>query len=181
MRLFQSSGVTAAVPKVNVRRLSPKPLSCKNFDIPKAYIKYRVRLNEEMDSILEYDVDEEDMEWLSLISKKLEKAGEERLSVHSFEIAMDRLEKESFFQESQFCLNQNKTAKHLTLMLDSYFTSIFCKNFPGNFREKSFLGVWQWRMFDFYVMFKLSLTCSKGDGNYKCLVDQDAVCCVCND
>ncbi|VIO88435.1 Bromodomain containing protein [Brugia malayi] len=117
----ESSGVTAALPKVNVRRLSPKPLSCKNFDIPKAYIKYRVRLNEEMDNILEYDVDEEDMEWLSLISKKLEKAGEERLSVHSFEIAMDRLEKESFFQ------------------------------------------------------------CSKGDGNYKCLVDQDAVCCVCND
>ncbi|MCP9256983.1 Peregrin [Dirofilaria immitis] len=83
--------------------------------------KYRVRLNEEMDSILEYDVDEEDMEWLRLISKKLEKAGEERLSVHSFEVAMDRLEKESFFQ------------------------------------------------------------CSKGDGNYKCMVDQDAVCCVCND
>ncbi|KAL3989690.1 PHD-zinc-finger like domain family protein [Acanthocheilonema viteae] len=117
----EASGVTATLPRVNVRRLSPKPLSPKNFEIPKGYIKYRVKLNEEMDSILEYDVDEEDMKWLTLVSKKLEKAGEERLSVHSFEIAMDRLEKESFFQ------------------------------------------------------------CSKGDGNYKCLVDQDAVCCVCND
>lgn len=38
------------------------------------------------------------MKWLTLVSKKLEKAGEGRLSVHSFEIAMDRLEKESFFQ-----------------------------------------------------------------------------------
>lgn len=38
------------------------------------------------------------MKWLNLVAKKLEKAGEERLSVHSFEIAMDRLEKESFFQ-----------------------------------------------------------------------------------
>ncbi|VDO50979.1 unnamed protein product [Onchocerca flexuosa] len=96
--IFQASGAAVSLPKVNVRRLSPKPLLPKNFEIPKAYIKYRVRLNEEMDSILEYDVDEEDMEWLSLVSKKLEKAGEERLSVHSFEIAMDRLEKESFFQ-----------------------------------------------------------------------------------
>lgn len=34
-------------------------MSPKNFEIPKAYISYRVRLNEEMDSILEYDVDEE--------------------------------------------------------------------------------------------------------------------------
>uniref|UniRef100_A0A0R3RS75 Protein Jade-1 n=1 Tax=Elaeophora elaphi TaxID=1147741 RepID=A0A0R3RS75_9BILA len=120
-RYKETNGVTAILPKVNVRRLSPKPLSPKNFELPKGYIKYRVRLNEEMDSVLEYDVDEEDMEWLTLVSKKLEKAGEERLSIHSFEIAMDRLEKESFFQ------------------------------------------------------------CSKGDGNYKCLVDQDAVCCVCND
>uniref|UniRef100_A0A2K6VX70 Histone acetyltransferase n=3 Tax=Onchocerca TaxID=6281 RepID=A0A2K6VX70_ONCVO len=120
-RYNEASGVAATLPKVNVRRLSFKPLLPKKFEIPKAYIKYRVRLNEEMDSILEYDVDEEDMEWLSIVSKKLEKAGEERLSVHSFEIAMDRLEKESFFQ------------------------------------------------------------CSKGDGNYKCMVDQDAVCCVCND
>ncbi|VDK77332.1 unnamed protein product [Litomosoides sigmodontis] len=120
-RYKETSGAVATLPKVNVRKLSPKQLSPENFEIPKAYISYRVRLNEEMDSILEYDVDEEDMKWLTLVSKKLEKAGEGCLSVHSFEIAMDRLEKESFFQ------------------------------------------------------------CSKGDGNYKCLVDQDAVCCVCND
>lgn len=44
------------------------------------------------------------MEWLNLVSKKLEKAGEERLSVHSFEIAMDRLEKESFFQVGYFVM-----------------------------------------------------------------------------
>ncbi|EJD75338.1 bromodomain containing protein [Loa loa] len=134
-RYKEGSGVTATLPKVNVRRLSPKPLSPKNFEMPKGYIKYRVRLNEEMDSILEYDVDEEDMEWLSLVSKKLEKAGEERLGVHSFEIAMDRLEKESFFQV-RYVVGGNR---------------------------------------------KMPLVCSKGDGNYKCLVDQDAVCCVCND
>lgn len=38
------------------------------------------------------------MEWLKIVSKKLEKAGEEPLNIHNFEVAMDRLEKESFFQ-----------------------------------------------------------------------------------
>lgn len=47
------------LPKVKVRRLSAKATPSKNFEMPKAYVKYRVRLNEEMDSILEYDVDEE--------------------------------------------------------------------------------------------------------------------------
>ncbi|VDM98944.1 unnamed protein product [Thelazia callipaeda] len=116
-----ASEISAALPKVKVRKLSQQFLLSQKFDIPEDYMTYQVRLNEEMDSILEYDVDEEDMEWLSIISKKLEKLGEKPLSIRNFEIAMDRLEKESFFQ------------------------------------------------------------CSKGDNNYKCLVDQDALCCVCND
>ncbi|VDN41761.1 unnamed protein product [Gongylonema pulchrum] len=103
--LFQATaGIT--LPKVKVRRIASKNVggSIKPFDLPKNYIKFRVRPNKEMDNILEYDVDEEDMEWLEIVSQKLEINGEEPLSIHDFEMTMDRLEKESFFQVIIFCI-----------------------------------------------------------------------------
>ncbi|VDN26634.1 unnamed protein product [Gongylonema pulchrum] len=54
-----TAGIT--LPKVKVRRIASKNVggSIKPFDLPKNYIKFRVRPNKEMDNILEYDVDEE--------------------------------------------------------------------------------------------------------------------------
>lgn len=34
-------------------------LELNTFELPKTYIKYRVKTNQEMDNVLEYDADEE--------------------------------------------------------------------------------------------------------------------------
>lgn len=47
---------------------------------------------------VEYDVDEEDTAWLSLMNQRREAAGLAPVSVDSLELLMDRLEKESYFQ-----------------------------------------------------------------------------------
>lgn len=47
---------------------------------------------------MEYDVDEEDTAWLSIMNEKREAAGLSPVSVDSLELLMDRFEKESYFQ-----------------------------------------------------------------------------------
>lgn len=47
---------------------------------------------------VEYDVDEEDTAWLSIMNEKREAQGLPPVSVDSLELLMDRLEKESYFQ-----------------------------------------------------------------------------------
>lgn len=47
---------------------------------------------------MEYDVDEEDTTWLTIMNEKRESAGLAPVSVDSLELLMDRLEKESYFQ-----------------------------------------------------------------------------------
>lgn len=54
---------------------------------------------------VEYDVDEEDTAWLSLMNQKRETAGLAPVSVDSLELLMDRLEKESYFQVSTLLSN----------------------------------------------------------------------------
>lgn len=49
---------------------------------------------------MEYDVDEEDTAWLSLMNEKREEQNLSPVSVDSLELLMDRLEKESYFQVS---------------------------------------------------------------------------------
>lgn len=51
---------------------------------------------------MEYDVDEEDTAWLSLINEKRAAKGQNAVSVDALELLMDRLEKESYFQVSNF-------------------------------------------------------------------------------
>lgn len=53
---------------------------------------------EELDEEVEYDMDEEDRAWLQLINDKRAVDGLPPVSMETFELLMDRLEKESFFQ-----------------------------------------------------------------------------------
>lgn len=53
---------------------------------------------EELDGEVEYDVDEEDTAWLSIMNERREASGLTPVSVDSLELLMDRLEKESYFQ-----------------------------------------------------------------------------------
>lgn len=53
---------------------------------------------EELDEEVEYDMDEEDRAWLQLMNEKRSIDGLPPVEMESFELLMDRLEKESFFQ-----------------------------------------------------------------------------------
>lgn len=52
---------------------------------------------EELDTEVEYDMDEEDAAWLQIMNERRELAGLTGISIESFELLMDRLEKESYF------------------------------------------------------------------------------------
>lgn len=67
---------------------------------PNAYIRFIEKSTEELDGEVEYDVDEEDTTWLSIINEKREDLGLPLVSVDTLELLMDRLEKESYFQAS---------------------------------------------------------------------------------
>nr|CAD7262693.1 unnamed protein product [Timema shepardi] len=70
--------------------------------MPKSYIRFIERSTEELDAEVEYDMDEEDSAWLELINIRRANVGLTDVPVDIFELLMDRLEKESYFQ-TQIC------------------------------------------------------------------------------
>lgn len=52
---------------------------------------------EELDGEVEYDMDEEDTAWLEMMNENRAKSDMPPVSMESFELLMDRLEKESYF------------------------------------------------------------------------------------
>ena len=67
-------------------------------DRPNSYFRFIEKSVEELDEEVEYDMDEEDYAWLELINE--ERRGDNNLQVSqsTFEMIMDRFEKEAFFQ-----------------------------------------------------------------------------------
>lgn len=51
-----------------------------------------------MDGEVEYDMDEEDAAWLGIINERRAGNGVPEVPIDIFELLMDRLEKESYFQ-----------------------------------------------------------------------------------
>ncbi|RWS14694.1 peregrin-like isoform X10 [Dinothrombium tinctorium] len=64
---------------------------------PSSYFRYIDKSQEELDEEVEYDMDEEDCAWLELINKKRKSDGLTEVPPDTFELLMDRLEKESYF------------------------------------------------------------------------------------
>lgn len=93
-----------ALPKVNVETLAVFPECADFFRLPPSYIKFVEKTSEELDEEVEYDMDEEDDIWLKLVNEErcgvVEGSGVSLapISQEQFEILMDRLEKESYFQ-----------------------------------------------------------------------------------
>lgn len=91
-------------PEIELKLPEAKFKKLDNYNIadappkPNAYIRYIEKSIEELDGEVEYDVDEEDTTWLSIINEKRKDQGYNPVSVESLELLMDRLEKESFFQ-----------------------------------------------------------------------------------
>ncbi|XP_076684040.1 bromodomain-containing protein 140 [Andrena cerasifolii] len=68
--------------------------------LPNSYIRFMERSGEELDGEVEYDLDEEDTAWLSIVNERRLASGlTPPLEADTFELLMDRLEKESYFQQ----------------------------------------------------------------------------------
>ncbi|KAJ8668318.1 hypothetical protein QAD02_009981 [Eretmocerus hayati] len=68
--------------------------------LPNSYVRFMERSGEELDGEVEYDLDEEDSAWLSIVNERRAASGlTPNLEPDTFELLMDRLEKESYFQQ----------------------------------------------------------------------------------
>ncbi|CAE6482490.1 unnamed protein product [Rhizoctonia solani] len=66
------------------------------FERPEHYIRYVDPVESELLTQVEYDMDEQDEEWLKEVNNERYKEQSERISAETFEIIIDRLEKEWF-------------------------------------------------------------------------------------
>ncbi|KRT82749.1 PHD finger motif containing protein, partial [Oryctes borbonicus] len=93
----EKSELQVGLPEASFKELENYSI-CDAPPRPNAYIRFIEKSAEELDGEVEYDVDEEDTAWLSLMNEKREAQGLSPVSVDSLELLMDRLEKESYFQ-----------------------------------------------------------------------------------
>lgn len=66
--------------------------------MPTAYYRFIEKSLEELDEDVEYDMDEEDCVWLDIMNDRRRKDDLSEVLPDTFELLMDRLEKESYFQ-----------------------------------------------------------------------------------
>ncbi|CAO2608730.1 Bromodomain and PHD finger-containing protein 3 [Lemmus lemmus] len=66
--------------------------------LPAAYYRYIEKPPEELDAEVEYDMDEEDLAWLDMVNEKRRVDGHSSVSADTFELLVDRLEKESYLE-----------------------------------------------------------------------------------
>ncbi|XP_053481594.1 bromodomain and PHD finger-containing protein 3 isoform X2 [Ictalurus furcatus] len=66
--------------------------------LPTAYYRYMEKSQEELEAEAEYDMDEEDAAWLEVVNEKRSSESQTAVSADTFELLMDRLEKESFLE-----------------------------------------------------------------------------------
>ncbi|XP_036023502.1 bromodomain and PHD finger-containing protein 3 isoform X1 [Onychomys torridus] len=66
--------------------------------LPAAYYRYIEKPPEDLDAEVEYDMDEEDLAWLDMVNEKRRVDGHSVVSPDTFELLVDRLEKESYLE-----------------------------------------------------------------------------------
>ncbi|KFZ56350.1 Bromodomain and PHD finger-containing protein 3, partial [Antrostomus carolinensis] len=66
--------------------------------LPAAYYRYIEKPPEDLDVEVEYDMDEEDLAWLEMVNEKRKDDGYGTVSADTFELLVDRLEKESYLE-----------------------------------------------------------------------------------
>ena len=88
---------SSALPKAEVNIVD----SLEFADAPareSSYYRFVEQSAEDLDETIEYDMDEEDYQWLSLVNEDRKSLGYTSVPQEVFEILMDRLEKECFFE-----------------------------------------------------------------------------------
>ena len=81
---------------------------------------------EELDEEVEYDMDEEDRAWLQLINEQRAVDDLPPVDMEAFELLMDRLEKESFFQVSSLDNPPLLGFLHTWRFLESLLKDVSC-------------------------------------------------------
>ncbi|RWS31132.1 peregrin-like isoform X11 [Leptotrombidium deliense] len=98
-----ATGVEVPPPEQAPKLPEPSFRVIENYKAPEAhprpssYFRYIDKSQEELDDEVEYDMDEEDCAWLDLINSKRKQDGLVEVEQDTFELLMDRLEKESYF------------------------------------------------------------------------------------
>ncbi|KAF4094061.1 hypothetical protein AMELA_G00008910 [Ameiurus melas] len=75
--------------------------------LPVAYYRFVEKSNEELEMETEYDMDEEDMAWLEIVNQKRVSDGHASVSPDTFELLIDRLERESILESRSQVLSQS--------------------------------------------------------------------------
>uniref|UniRef100_A0A8B9HB36 Bromodomain and PHD finger containing, 3a n=1 Tax=Astyanax mexicanus TaxID=7994 RepID=A0A8B9HB36_ASTMX len=75
--------------------------------LPVAYYRYVEKTSEELETEAEYDMDEEDMAWLEMVNQKRVSDGHASVQPDTFELLIDRLERESILESRSQALSQN--------------------------------------------------------------------------
>lgn len=88
------------MPDINVIDLGEKGTA--DFEIGLSYVKYTPMIDQELDDKILYDLDQEDMVWLSQHKKEIPELDED-----SFECIIDRIEKRQGFDRRFFELREN--------------------------------------------------------------------------
>ncbi|OXB72256.1 UNVERIFIED_CONTAM: hypothetical protein H355_003789, partial [Colinus virginianus] len=92
-----TSGTSLHLPQPNFRVVD----SFKQSDappLPASYYRYIEKPPEDLDAEVEYDMDEEDLAWLEMVNEKRRDDGYGLVSAETFELLVDRLEKESYLE-----------------------------------------------------------------------------------
>lgn len=93
---FPFAPVPIKLPEPNFRILANRD-ALKAPPRPISYFRYIDKSPEELDEQIEYDMDEEDFSWLELVNRKRSKDSLCSIPPDTFELLMDRLEKECYF------------------------------------------------------------------------------------
>uniref|UniRef100_A0A3B3CRW2 Bromodomain and PHD finger containing, 3a n=1 Tax=Oryzias melastigma TaxID=30732 RepID=A0A3B3CRW2_ORYME len=102
----QHSSHQSPLPEPTFQVLSSVSLS-EAPPLPAAYYRYIEKSVEEQDNVAEYDMDEEDLAWLEMVNQKRVSDGHASVSPNTFELLIDRLERESILESRSQALSQN--------------------------------------------------------------------------
>ncbi|XP_072521637.1 bromodomain and PHD finger-containing protein 3 isoform X2 [Salminus brasiliensis] len=94
------------LPKPTFRKLDTFT-SSEAPPLPVAYYRYVEKTSEELEMEAEYDMDEEDMAWLEMVNQKRVSDGHASVPPNTFELLIDRLERESILESRSQALSQN--------------------------------------------------------------------------
>ena len=82
---------------------------------PKSYYRFIEKSPEELEDEVEYDMDEDDFTWLEFVNKQRKFENMAEVNPESFEMLMDRLEKECYFQMQSSGRDQGKDRNFLKI------------------------------------------------------------------